>query len=259
MSTNAFNSRLAVSLADLVESSGGSPRFVKFSTRLAGEVQKGVRRGDHLVETILLVGFSYSSMIERSRAQLEAASSDPNFALNVCLLMATRGLADEITGDPITIKDVEDAINGTVRGRKGLLTSYTETLAGANHDYSCENVYEPLNVDGTIVEGCKVYVGDGNPEDPKAPVRGTVYINGVTISSKVVQESVNGNKIPSRRGAVAMVKDYLEERLNLPAARFRTYRLLPGEQYDLQCGSVAFHAVLGGVTLKGPGPVQATH
>ena len=255
--TNAFSSRAGVAFQDLVSSMGGSPRFLRFSTRLSGDVTKGVRRGDHVVETVLLVGMSYLSMVKRSRDILVGAATNTGFAESVVSDMVEKGLADEITGVPVTVTDVLDAVNGTVRGRKGLVTAYEETLAGTNEDSTSDHVYEPLTVDGDVVTGCKVYVGAGDKEDPKAPVRGTVYLAGVTMASKVVEASPNGDKVPSRRGAVAMVKDYLEATLELPAARYRTYRILPGEAFEVRCGSEEFHATLGGRVTRGPSPLSA--
>lgn len=250
---NAYSARLGVYLQDLVASLCGSPRFIRLSTRLSGEVQSGVRRGDHVVENVVLVGVNYLNLVERSRDLLTAEVSDPNFCARTAAAMATAGLKCEITGAPITTQDVQDACTGTTRGRKGLLTAYGETLAGSNLDSTCSHVYEPLTVDGDVVPGCKVYnrVPATPGTDPKAPVVGTVYIAGITISSKVVEPSPNGDKVPGRRGPVAMVKDYLEETLGLPSARYRTYRLLPGERYEVSCGSEAFHATLGGNVARG--------
>lgn len=253
---NAYSTRLGVYLQDLVNSLNGSPRFIRLSTRLSGEVQSGVRRGDHVVENVVLVGMSYLNLVERSLDLLQAELADPTFFARTAAKMSTAGLRDEITGAPITTLDVQDACTGTNRGRKGLLTAYGETLAGSNMDATSAHVYEPLTVDGDVVPGCKVYsrVPVTPVKDPKAPVVGTVYIAGITISSKVVEASPNGDKVPGRRGAVAVVKDYLEETLELPVARYRTYRLLPGEQYEVSCGSEAFHATLGGNVARGVSP-----
>lgn len=255
MTTNAKSTRVAVHLSDLMEEAAGSPRFVSFSTRLAGEVQgrgaQKMRRGDHVMEYVLLTGFSYPAMITRSHDALTAAMSSPTFVTDTVAALAAAGKVDEQTGAAITAADVIDALTGTANGRKGLLTAYSETLAGTNVSTS-EHVYETLTVDGSNVPGCKVYTGTGNAADPKAPIPGTVYLAGVVISSRVVEASANGDKLPSKRGAVAVVKSYLERALDLPAARYRTFRLLPGEVVSLKCGSVAFHAAEGG-------PVKAGH
>jgi hypothetical protein len=250
MTTNAFSSKVGVLLSYLIDSTGGSPRFVRFSTRLSGEVSKGVRRGNHVVENVVLIGVSYENMVRRSESALSTASASPTFVSDV--LAALANMTDEITNLPITEADVLDAVCGTVRGRKGLLTAYRETLAQTNTDSTSAHVYRPLHVDGDIVPGCKVYTGTTEPKDDKSPVPGTVYVSGITIASKVVEASPTGDRPQGRRGAVAIVKEYLEDSLSLPAARFRTYRILPGEQYEMVCGDVAFHALEGGPVSIGP-------
>ena len=141
-------------------------------------------------------------------------------------------------------------VTGTARGRKGLLTAYAETLAGTNESTS-EHVYDALTVDGDTVPGCKVYNGAGNAADPKAPIPGTVYLAGVVIASKVVEASANGDKLASKRGAVAVAKDFIERELDLPARKYRTFRLLPGEAVSLKSGAVAFHAAENGPVRPG--------
>jgi hypothetical protein len=240
--TNGYSSRLGINLMDIIRAAGGSPRFVRFRTVLAGEVQKGIRRGDHEVEMILLVGVSYTNAVTRSRDTLRGLMMEPGYVTAICDDLKALGLKDEITGADITDADVQDAFTGTAPGRKGLLTGYEQTLAGANPDDANADVYEPLVVDGEEVPCCKVYKGPGDPADPKAPKPGNVYITGVIMSQRVVTESPNGSKIPSRRGAVAVVKGYLETLLSLPAARIRTPRFHQGESFEMACGETAFHA-----------------
>lgn len=251
MTTNAFSSRMGVSLQDMVEAMNGSPRFIRFRTRLAGEVQNGVRRGDHVMEYVFLLGVDYHTALTASIAILKTRMADPAFVQVVVDDMKALGITNEITGEAITDLDVQDALTGTVRGRKGLLTAYTESLAGTNGDYSCEDVYEPLMVDGSAVKGCKVYVGKGDPTDPKAPIPGNVYLTGIVMSSKLIEASANGSKVPGRRGAVVVAKDYLSELLKLPVGRFKTPRLHKGEQYEVVCGAVAFHATEDGPVTPG--------
>jgi hypothetical protein len=194
------------------------------------------------MEYTLLTGFSYMNMVRRSARMLQEALLSPYFVGEVVALLAET--VDEQTGEPINDTDVLDAIFGTERGRKGLLTAYSETLAESNTS-SNDHVYEPLMVDGEEVSGCKVYTGEGDPTDPKAPVPGTMYLKGVEISSRCVEKSPNGDKILSKRGAVALAKDFIEARLALPASTYRTFRLLPGEALSLKCGGVSLHAAEG--------------
>jgi hypothetical protein len=248
MGTNAKVSTVGSHLFNLASEAGGKPRFVSFSTRLAGEVQGSgaakMRRGAHLMDYTILTGFSYEAMVQRSADALTAAMANPAFVTNTVAAMAAAGKADEQTGAAVSATDVIDALTGTARGRKGLLTAYSETLAGTNVSTS-EHVYDALTVDGDMIPGCKVYTGIGNAADPKAPVPGTVYLAGIVIASAVRERDTNGDKIASKRGAVAVAKDWIERELNLPARKYRTFRILPGEAVSLKSGTVAFHGKEG--------------
>lgn len=252
--TNAKSVAVAVHLSDLACEAGGKPRFVSFSTRLAGEVQGAgaakMRRGDHVMSYTLLTGFSYAAMVQRSLDTLTAASTTPTFVADTVAALAAAGAVDEQSGAAITASDVIDAVSGTVRGRTGLLTSFAATLAGTSVSTS-EHVYDALTLDGEAVPGCKVYNQVGGGGDPKSPVLGTVYLAGIVIASALIERGANGDKLPSKRGAVAVAKDFIEKHLDLPARKYRTFRILPGEAVSLKSGSVSFHAAEGGKVRAG--------
>jgi hypothetical protein len=231
--TNAKSSRAAVRLADLQGAMGSSARFVQFTTRMAGVVQGGVRRGDHVKQMTVLAGnVTYDSMLRRSFDALVAELASPTFMEEFELAVAAHGIH-------AIQADMQDAIYGKVWGRKGLLTAYRQSLAGQNPDYTCEGVYEPLVLDGDVIPCAKVYVAGAKQKsgDKGAPVRGTLYFNGITINSKIIEPSPNGEIIPANSGIVPQLKEFLEAWLDLPLRKFRTYRLLPGTPYKFQCGA----------------------
>jgi len=213
-----------------------SPRFASFTTTLAGEVQKGVRRGDHTVQMVVVLGADYLKLVQRSLDTLNEMVSDPVKFQETLTAMASEGVCDEQKGTPVTYEDFKDALNGTVRGRKGLMTSYQETLAGTNEDYTLAGYMEPLSVDGQTVAGAMVYTGPEHSEDPRAPQPGSMYLKCLVISQKVITPSANGSKIPSKSGAVMAIKNWLEDRLDLPVCRFRTVRLQKGDASTLKIG-----------------------
>jgi len=247
MLTNAYSTKLATHLVDLVDSMGKSPRFVRLLHTLAGEVQRGVRRGNHQVDALVLAGISYRNAVRRSLCILEENMKNREFTGSLVDQLAADGVRDERTGAAITTEDVVDALIGTVRGRKGLVTAYLETLAGDNPDYTSGHVYEPLQVNGGTLRGCKVYVGDVVQMDPESPMPGTTYLAGITIAARVTVPAPNGDIVPSRRGAVARTKAWLEESLGLPVARYRIYRLHPNDvTFEVKCGREHFHALMLG-------------
>ena len=231
MTTNAQSVRTAVRVADLLPSEGKAT--LRLTSRLAGEVRGGVRYGDATTERTIRVGVRYEDTLADSLALLGFYAASEDFEARTLASVLAAGLRDEKTGAPITLADVHDAIYGTAPGRKGLLTSLRESFAGINPDATSAHVFEPFVLDGETVPGVKVYRGPGNAEDPRAPVVGTLYIEGWTVDVREIAPAPNGPVPASRRGAVAVVKDWLSARYCLPHAQYRTFRLLPGEAYTL--------------------------
>ena len=230
--------RTAVRMSDFLASVGPGCRFAKFKGNLAGEKRgTAARRGNHLVEAVVAVGpgINYRRMVQSAFDTLSAEAANPGFveeALAACL-------AHNLN---VTEIDVRDAINGPHHGRKGLLTSYAQTLAGSNPDYSCEGVYEPLVIDSETVPGVRVYTGraiDDTMTDEESPVPGTLYFDAITISMKVIDKRGNPDKLPKNQGPVQQVKAFLAAWLDLRPAKFRTYRVLPGAEFTLSSGSLA--------------------
>lgn len=218
MTTNAASSRLATHLNQIVSGS----KVVTIRTRLAGEVRHGIRRGDHLVEAIVLVGMTYNSILKSSLGIINEAVN-PDFIKSV---------AEEVG---VQTEDVFDAINGQVRGRKGIVTSLNQSLAGVNNDSTSARVYEPLVLDGEVVPDCSVYIGTKSvAKDDRAPVAGTVYIRGILLDKKIIEKSANGDHPDSQPGPVARVKVYIGSKLDLPMARYCSFRLLPGESFQVK-------------------------
>lgn len=250
MNTNSNNTAAVQALlqvTNLME----SPRFASFTTRLVGEEKKGVRRGDHVMQYVVVLGADYRTLVQRSMDTLQATVNDPVQVQKLLEDFVKDGIVDEQTGQPVSLQDLHDAVTGTVRGRKGLLTAYSETLAGSNQDYTLEGYMSPLTVDGQTVAGVNVYTGPEHTDDPRSPQPGSMYLKCVVVASKLITPSPNGDKIPSKRGAVARIKDYLESKLDLPVRRFRTFRLQPGDAATLKIGkSVMEVAEDGSVTVS---------
>ena len=109
-----------------------------------------------------------------------------------------------------------------------LAESFRKTLAGESQSTSA-HVYAPVMLDGARVPGAKVYVGvgGGDPADPRSPVQGTLYLQGSCISSKILVPAPNGPVPPANSSPVVAVKNAI--RRTLPIAKWKQYRLLPGD------------------------------
>jgi len=229
--------RTAVRMSDFLSSVGPGCRFAKFRGVLAGEKRgTAARRGNHLVEAVIAVGpgINYRRMVASAFDTLSAEAASPTFVEEALAACLEHGLK-------VSEMDVQDAINGPHHGRKGLLTSYAQTLGGSNPDYSCEGVYEPLVIDGEMVPGVRVYQGracDDTMTDEESPEAGTLYFDAITISMKVVDKRGNPDKLPRNQGPVQQVKSFLAAWLELRPAKFRTYRVLPGSTFTLTSGAL---------------------
>ena len=239
--TNAESPETARNVAALIAACGNRVRFASFSTRHAGKLVGEVRFGDDEVHAVVMVGVDYKKMVERSISQLEQAIKTPDFFANVVAAMNKAGIRDTVKNAAITLDDVKDAISGTAAKRKGLIPSLYQSSLGINPDNTNWQVYSPLEVDGEVVPGCKVYTGD-NPRfddgDELAPMVGAIYIEGVTISKRVITPAPNGPAPKGNKGAVVQVKEFLCDLLNLPHAKFRMYRLHPETPYLIQSGNI---------------------
>lgn len=252
--TNANSVTLAAHLAEL---RGGS--FVGLVVRKEG-VERGpkgakVRYGDDLVHVVLISGFRYTALCERSLVRLRTI--DPDEIVQFC---ADRGITDG-DGLPIIRAAVDMAI-------ADLHESLTLSMLGLNES-TTDHVYEPLMLDGEVVRGCRVYRCRKNithvedPEkldvlackcrdctgDPKAPRDGTIYLQGLQVGSKVLEPAPNGPVPASKSRPDVVAKNIIRRRL--PIGRYVSYRLEPGCDFILRAGGVAATAADGdGVELR---------
>lgn len=234
MATNATCEVLARNLA---MSKRGS--FTGLIITLKGKKKgSGVDRklyGDDHVHVVIVTGFNYSRLVERSMAILGVVS-DASIVAEAAAKVVGKdpvtgadivGLKDAKTGLPVTIRDVIDA-------RTELTRSLAESIARINES-TTSHVYEPLVVDGEVVIGCRVYkcvagdplhechCADCNPTNSDAPKPGTIYLQGLQIGKKVLIPAANGPIPPAASSATTIAKDLLRKRL--PIRRYVSYPL----------------------------------
>lgn len=112
-----------------------------------------------------------------------------------------------------TEQDVKDAFmgDGSVRGRKGLITSLNQTSQGSNVDSHTN----PNLINHDTLPNVKV-----------DSTNGQAYAYGIVVDQVVLQE--NTTKTPkkeTKNGIVVQLKSYLEYRYNLQACKFRSYKI----------------------------------
>jgi len=249
MVTNASSAALAQHLADAKVGS-----FVGLVIQKQGETRgRGAAKltyGDDTVHTVIVTGFRYDRLIERSLAKL--------VGMNPANVVAA-GLVDG-DGNPVTLADVTTAMSD-------LAASLQATLDGTNAS-TTDHVYDPLVVDGQVVRGCRVYkcvAADPAHEckcrdctgDAKAPKAGTIYLQGLAVGSKVIVPAANGPVPASKSRADVVAKNWIRARL--PVGRYVSYRLEAGTDFVLCAGGVAaMKSDEAGITLRADAVADAT-
>jgi len=247
--TNATDLRLASTLAEIGNLGDGT---------LASLIlrKQGVARGpagaqtiydDDFIHVLLWTGFHYRSLVERSLVKLQTIwGSTPMFQ---DLLKAAQDAGHpEATLQDVgaAISELDDALRrvlGTGRVQPPLDPDNPEAEEDAKAP-----TWEPLVVDGVTVKGSKVYVGTPTRSTPRAPAKGTVYIDGVKLGEKVLTPAANGHWCP-RQKAKTVVKEIL--RSWLPVGLYARYRLGSENMLVAKVGAEASeHAKKGGVVIE---------
>lgn len=241
--TNANNAALASTLE-------GAKRgtFTGIVTRLVGATRgpKGakVRYNDALVHDTIVTGFSYRGLKSRDRAILEAITDAD--------LATVAGAGHEAYDFPrrktaalvaVTTADLRAAVDA-------MIESCLKSEAGTN-TATTDEVYESLEVDGDFVRGARVYVGPTDPTKDFAAPKGTIYLSGLRVGHKVLDQPENGWLPAGKKGVASKAKSLITKLFELPSRRFVSYKLDPtkaGEWVLRVGGAAAAAADSDGVT-----------
>jgi len=225
--TNAADTKTASVLAALNEMDQG--------TLFCARVHKvGVVRGmadskiiydDDIVDVLIWTGFPYRALVARSKKMLDQLLAKGGYIEKVA-----RATIEE--HEDTTIEDVCYALQETREW-------FRKVLAGSEQGPCVPPtgvVWEPLSIDGVKVRGSRVYIGRSRPEDPRAPVPGTIYVQGVKLGERVVTPAANGpwraNSKPKTL-AKSVIKD------GLPVGLYCQYRMDPERVQAMAVGGEA--------------------
>lgn len=172
--------------------------------------KKGVERGpqgakvvygDDYVHVVLWTGFHYKALVERSLKKLGQLQAAGDFGKK--LLQATIDAGCSAA----TINDVYPAMQQVEDSLRKVLAEPADKDDDDNDERT--SVWEPLEVNGQRIRGSKVYVGKGDPNRPRAPIPGTVYLDGVKLGEKVIAPAKHGSWTPQSK-SVTIVKNILK-------------------------------------------------
>ena len=161
------------------------------------------------------------------------------------LVAALEGIPAISTGQTqvrVTHHDMVAAISKLRESFERTLDPDQESTSTTDH------IYEPLVVDGETVRGCRVYkcVADmpdvechcrNCTDNPKAPLPGTIYIQGLQVWSKVIEPAPNGPKPKAKSGSAGVATRVIES--HLPTRKYVSYALEPGTDFVLRAGGTA--------------------
>ena len=228
--SNATNITLAENIASARKGATFTGLIVRKRGTDRGPKGAKVTYGDDLVHALVVTGFSYENLVRRSLDELA------NLTVADILTEATDkgrtcwdGRGKNAVERDLNTADVAVAL-------QELRDSFDKTLNGTNTS-TTDHVFDTLEVDGEKVSGGRVYVGGGDATDPKTPVAGTIYLQGLKIASKVIEEAENGKAPASKSGGKTVAKNLIRRRL--PVGRYVSYRLQPGQDYILRVGGAA--------------------
>ena len=230
--TNAHDTKTATVLKTLTEMDQGTlltARVHKMGQERGRDATgKKVVYGDDVVHVLIWTGFSYQALIARSMKILSQQLAKGGYIER--LAKATLAQHPEAT-----IEDVCYALQETRDGFRKVLADGTDPDRAAQA--SLTGLWEPLMVNGVKVRGSRVYAGYARPDDLRAPVPGTIYIQGVKLGENLVTPAVNGQwQTDSKPKTVA--KQII--RKQLPVGLYCQYRLSPERVTEM---SVADEAV----------------
>jgi hypothetical protein len=209
--------------------------------------KKGVLRGvqgakvaydNDKVHVLVWTGFHYKALVGRAYNRLHAIWDQGTLFQSLLTAVRQAGRTD------VTLQDVSEAVQETndslLKVINGVGCTAEDIVDQVFPDPEAEStvdghaaVWEPLVVDGQEVKGAKVYVGAGGT-GPNAPVKGTIYLDGVKLGEKVLEEALHWK--PNQK-AKTVAKDIL--RSWLPNGLYVRYCLAPEALVELKVGKAA--------------------
>jgi len=232
MNTNATDTAAATVLQELTEMDQGTlfSALVQKMGQSRGPKGAKVIYGDDRVQVLIWTGFSNQALIERSQKMLNREIQRGGYIERLA-----RATLEE--HEDTKISDVCEAMQETRDWFRRVLA--WPDLFEPNFSRDQISVWEPLTVEGVRVRGARVYTGQGNKEDPRAPVPGSIYVSGVKLGEMVITPAANGPWRPDSKPKT-VAKALLKK--SLPVGLYCQYRLDPERVMNLAVGKKAAKA-----------------
>ena len=185
-----------------------------------GKAPNKVRYGDATVCEVIVTGFSYASLVQRS---IDAATkkSKEFFAKVKAEFLSVSDNVNRVSA--MSQDEIDALIQENIDEQITSWKLHQITPKDEPH-------FKPLIVDGVPVVGAKVYDGEGDGKN------GEIYLAGLRISRKVIADPPNGYWV-TNSSTPTIIKDIVRDLT--PIGRYVTRRLSPGNLKHLRVGGAA--------------------
>lgn len=237
MQTNTTDVKTASALSDLVGMDQGTLMcaLVHKMGEARGRAGNKIIYGDDKVLVVVWTGFSYRALISRSKKMLDREIQRGGYIERLARRTLEEHGATKIEDVCAAMQETRDWFRRVSEG-----PSLSSDPPALGH-------WSPLTIDGQQVTGSRVYTGPARPEDPRAPIPGTVYVSGVKLGEKVVTPAANGPWRPDSKPKT-LAKKLIKE--SLPIGLYCQYKLTPERVSGLCVGPEAVEkARKGGVGI----------
>lgn len=215
--TNASESLHAAVLEEVGHLDQGTLLFLQTRKKGVERGRAGAKKvyGNDLVQVLLWAGFSYEALVQRSSRKLDAMLKSGT------LISKLMGACRDAGDGGANLADSAAAIQETQSWFSRVLGEFSPKT---DFEEGPGSPWEPLKVNGVKVAMCRVYKGQARPDNPRAPIPGHIYVQGMKLGEKVVEASENG-RWKTAKGHKTLAKDIL--RSWLPIGLYSQYTLDP--------------------------------
>ena len=172
---------------------------LKFETQLSGRKDLvrngGTVRGKHKVRITLQTNANHGEICKADLLKLQS--------------MDEESLRTKISSElSFSDQEWEDALRGTAKRKKGIITSFTETL-----DPNTIKKESPYIKDDEV-NGVLMHKDTGD-----------VYVRGLLINQEIIEADPNGNARKTKSGTHVLIKNAIAKELDLQSCKWRTYKI----------------------------------
>jgi len=192
---NAADTGIAATLSELGSPDKGTLVYLEIRKKGTerGVAGNKVLYGDDVTAVLLWSGFEYKDLVERSYQKLHQMWSNGDLSKKLQEAVEAKGYpgmnASEMT---VVIQETEDSFLKVIRDQE-LPPDETGMALIQDELGTIPQCWKPLEINGQMIRGAKVYAGRGDPNNPRAPKPGAIYIDGVKLGERILEPAKNGH------------------------------------------------------------------